>query len=71
MPFDMDHALEHPDAAGCVLGALDPDDAASFEEHLGLVFRLQAVVADSRLSPMLSTMRRPPSSRHRTSRPRR
>jgi Putative zinc-finger len=34
MPYDAQHALEHPEAAGWALGALDPGDAAAFEEHL-------------------------------------
>jgi hypothetical protein len=34
MPYDAQHALEHPETAGWALGALDADDAAAFEEHL-------------------------------------
>jgi hypothetical protein len=34
MPYDAQHALEHPETAGWALGALDPDDAAALEEHL-------------------------------------
>lgn len=34
MPYDAQHALEHPETAGWALGALDPDDTAAFEEHL-------------------------------------
>ena len=34
MPYDAQHALEHPEAAAWALGALDPDDLAAFEEHL-------------------------------------
>jgi hypothetical protein len=34
MPYDAQHALEHPETAGWALGALDADDAAVFEEHL-------------------------------------
>jgi hypothetical protein len=34
MPYDAQHALEHPETAGWALGALDPGDAAAFEEHL-------------------------------------
>ena len=34
MPYDAQHALEHPEAAAWALGALDPDDAAVFEDHL-------------------------------------
>jgi hypothetical protein len=34
MAYNAQHALEHPEAAGWALGALDADDAAAFEEHL-------------------------------------
>jgi len=34
MPYDAQHALEHPEVAAWALGALDPDDSAAFEEHL-------------------------------------
>ncbi len=34
MPYDAQHALEHPETAGWALGVLDADDAAVFEEHL-------------------------------------
>ena len=34
MVYDAQHALEHPEVAAWALGALDPGDAASFEEHL-------------------------------------
>jgi hypothetical protein len=34
MPYDAQHALEHPETAAWALGALDPDDSAAFEEHL-------------------------------------
>ena len=34
MPYDAQHALEHPETAGWALGALYPDDAAALEEHL-------------------------------------
>ena len=46
MPFDMEHALEHPDAAGWVLGALDPAEAQSFEDHLQSCAECQTVVAE-------------------------
>lgn len=46
MPFDMDHALEHPDAAGWALGALDLEDARRFEDHLRSCEECQAVVAE-------------------------
>jgi hypothetical protein len=34
MVYDAQHVLEHPEVAAWALGALDPGDAASFEEHL-------------------------------------
>ena len=34
MPYDAQHALEHPEVAAWALSALDPGDAAAFEEHL-------------------------------------
>lgn len=34
MVYDAAHALDHPETAGWALGALDPDDTASFTEHL-------------------------------------
>ena len=42
MTFDAQHALEHPEVAGWALGALDPDDAAAFEEHLKSCGQCQA-----------------------------
>jgi anti-sigma factor RsiW len=44
MPPDENPDL-HPDAAGWVLGALDPDDAAAFETHLRDCTECQATVA--------------------------
>lgn len=46
MPYDMNHALEHPEVAGWVLGALDPGDARAFENHLGACDQCQAAVAE-------------------------
>ena len=46
MPYDLNHALEHPDVAGWVLGALDPVDAQDFEAHLGSCEACQAAVAE-------------------------
>lgn len=46
MPYDLNHALEHPDVAGWALGALDPDDARVFEEHLQSCGECQGAVAD-------------------------
>jgi anti-sigma-K factor RskA len=37
---------EHPDAAGWVLGVLDPDDSVRFEEHLGSCEECQRAVAE-------------------------
>jgi anti-sigma-K factor RskA len=37
---------EHPDAAGWVLGVLDPDDSARFEEHLRSCQECQREVAE-------------------------
>ena len=46
MPYDAQHVLEHPEVAGWALGALDPDDAAAFEEHLQSCGQCQAEVAE-------------------------
>ncbi len=46
MPYDANHALEHPDVAGWALGALDPVDAQVFEEHLNSCADCQAAVAE-------------------------
>jgi len=46
MPYDGQHTLEHPEAAGWALGALDPDDAAAFEEHLQSCEQCLAEVAE-------------------------
>jgi hypothetical protein len=46
MPYDAQHALEHPEVAGWALGALDPDDAAAFGEHLHSCGQCQAQVAE-------------------------
>jgi Anti-sigma-K factor rskA len=45
MPYDVQHALEHPESAGWALGALDQDDAATFGEHLQSCEQCQAEVA--------------------------
>jgi anti-sigma-K factor RskA len=42
----MSHALEYPDVAGWVLGALDSADAQAFEAHLGSCEACQATVAE-------------------------
>jgi anti-sigma-K factor RskA len=46
MPYDVNHALKHPEVAGWVLGVLDPDDAQAFEEHRGSCNECQAVIAE-------------------------
>jgi anti-sigma-K factor RskA len=46
VPYDVNHALEHPDVAGWVLGVLDPVDAQAFEAHLGSCEACQATVAE-------------------------
>jgi Anti-sigma-K factor rskA len=46
MPYDAQHALEHPEVAGWALGALDPDDLAAFEEHLQCCGQCQAEAAE-------------------------
>ena len=42
MPYDAQHAIEHPEVAAWVLGALDPGDLAAFEEHLQCCEQCQA-----------------------------
>lgn len=46
MPYDVSHALEHPDVAGWALGALDPGDARVFEAHLQTCGQCQAAAAE-------------------------
>jgi hypothetical protein len=55
VPYDVNHALEHADVAGWVLGALDPADAAAFETHVGSCQVCQAAVAD--LEPVARSLR--------------
>jgi anti-sigma factor RsiW len=43
---DPDPELAHPEAAGWVLGTLDPDDAAWFAGHLPLCPDCRAAVAE-------------------------
>jgi hypothetical protein len=45
VPFDMSHALEHPDAAAWALGALDPEDSRSFADHLRSCVQCQELAA--------------------------
>jgi hypothetical protein len=46
MPYDAQHALEHPEVAGWALGALDSDDLAAFEEHLQSCEQCQTEAAE-------------------------
>jgi len=46
MVYDAVHALDHPETAGWALGALDPGDVASFEEHLATCQQCWAEVAE-------------------------
>jgi hypothetical protein len=46
MPYDVQHALDHAEVAGWVLGVLDPDVARDFEAHLSGCDQCQAVVAE-------------------------
>ena len=46
MAYDMDHALQHTEAAGWVFGVLDPSDAQAFEDHLQSCDQCQAAVAE-------------------------
>jgi anti-sigma-K factor RskA len=55
MVYDASHALEHPEAAGYALGALDPGDAAAFEEHLASCEHCRGVVAE--FAPVASALR--------------
>jgi hypothetical protein len=55
VPYDVKHALEHPDVAGWVLGALDQADAAAFETHLASCRHCQAAVAE--LKPVARSLR--------------
>jgi hypothetical protein len=45
-PHDSDPGLAHPEAAGWVLGVLDPDDAERFGEHLPSCPDCRAAVAE-------------------------
>jgi anti-sigma-K factor RskA/putative zinc finger protein len=46
MVYDAVHALDHPETAGWALGALDPDDAVRFEEHLATCQQCRVEVAE-------------------------
>ncbi len=54
MPYDAQHAVEHPDTAGYVLGALDSDDLAAFEEHLATCEQCRAEVDE--FSPVAESL---------------
>jgi anti-sigma-K factor RskA len=54
MAYDASHALDHPEAAGYALGALDSGDAAAFEEHLASCEHCQAAVAE--FTPVASAL---------------
>lgn len=41
-----DHSVPHPDVAGYVLGALEPDESKAFAEHLGGCAECRREVAD-------------------------
>ena len=46
MPYDVNHVLEHVEAAGWALGALDPGGAQAFGSHLRSCGQCQAAVAE-------------------------
>lgn len=56
MVYDASHALEHPESGGYALGALDPGDAAAFEEHLASCAQCRARVAE--FAPVASALTR-------------
>jgi anti-sigma-K factor RskA len=55
-----DHLAPHPDLAGYVLGALDPDEAAAFERHLAGCDACRAEVEELRGLPELLDQAAPP-----------
>jgi len=65
VPYDVNHALEHADVAGWVLGALDQADAQAFETHLGCCDHCQAAVAElgpvARSLPLAAPAAEPPA----------
>jgi anti-sigma-K factor RskA len=66
-----DHLAPHPDLAGYVLGALDPDEAEAFERHLAGCDACRAEVAELRGLPELldraaPEVEVPPGLRERT-----
>jgi len=56
MPYDAGHVLEHAEVAGWALGALDPDDAKTFEEHLRTCDDCQAAAAE--FEPVVTGLKR-------------
>src|ERR1022692_2697764 len=56
-PRDGNSRLGHPDVAGWVLGALDPDDAERFAEHLLSCEECQAAVTE--LEPVARLLQNP------------
>ena len=56
-PRDGNSRLGHPDVAGWVLGALDPDDAERFAEHLLSCEECQAAVTE--LEPVAKLLKNP------------
>jgi anti-sigma-K factor RskA len=55
-----DHLAPHPDLAGYVLGALDPEEAEAFERHLAGCAGCRAEVAELRDLPELLDQAAPP-----------
>lgn len=57
-----DHAVPHPDVAGYVLGALEPDESRDFADHLRTCPECRREVAElSSLRTMLDQAMRPPT----------
>lgn len=56
MAYDTQHALEHAEVAGWALGALDPEDAQAFGEHLRACSQCQATAAE--FEPVARGLRR-------------
>jgi anti-sigma-K factor RskA len=55
-----DHVAPHPDLAGYVLGALDPGEAAAFEQHLAGCDACRAEVEELQGLPALMEQAAPP-----------
>ena len=56
MAYDAQHALEHADAAGWALGALDPADAQAFKDHFRTCNHCQEAAAE--FEPVAQGLRR-------------